>query len=84
MKECEAFNVSLTIRGFSELNPRIHASYSGDSRVCTCDKKICMTAEDQEHRFRGSISLTINDCIIGTVSTYYSVLNDDEMIHGFL
>ena len=84
MKECEVFNVSLSIRGFSELKPRIHTSYSGDSRVCTYDKKICMTTEDQEHRFRGSISLAINDCIIGTVSTYYSVLNDDDLLHGFL
>ena len=78
------FHVSLSIHRFIELKPRIHASYSGDSRVCTCDKKICMTTEDQEHRFRGSISLTTNDCIIGTVSVYFSVLNDDDMLHGFL
>ena len=84
MKECEVFNVSLSIHGFGELKPCIHASYSGDSRVCTNDKKICMTAEDQEHRFRGSISLVVNDCIFGTVSAYFSVLNDDDMIHGFL
>ena len=84
MKECELFNVSLSICGFCEQKPRIHASYSGDSRVCTSDKKICMTTEDQEHRFRGSISLTTNDCIISTASVYFSVLNDDDMLHGFL
>ena len=33
MKECEVFNVSLSIRGFCELKPCIHASYSGDNRV---------------------------------------------------
>ena len=43
-----------------------------------------MTAEDQEQRFRGSISLTANDCIIDTVFYYFSVLNDDDMLHGFL
>ena len=84
MKECQIFSVSLSIRSLCELNPRIHASYSGDSHVCTNDKKICMTAEHQEHRFRGSISLTTNDCIIGAVSAYFSDLNDDDMIHGFL
>ena len=84
MKECEVFNVSLSIRGFSELKPHIHANYSGDSRICTYDKKICMTAEDQEYKFRGSICLTINDCIIGTISVYFSVLNDDDTLHGFL
>ena len=78
------FYASLSIRGFSELKSHIHASYSGDSRVCIYDQKICMTVEGQEHRFRGSNSLTINDCIIGTVSAYFSVLNDDDMIHGFL
>ena len=84
MKECEIFNVSLSIHGFSELNPRIHVSYSRDSCVCIYDEKFCMTVEDQEYRFRGSISLTINDCIFGTVSFYFSVLNDDDMLHGFL
>ena len=74
MKECEVFNVSLSIRGFCELNLCIHVSYSGDSRVCTYDKKICMTAEDQEHRFKGSISLTTNDCIVGSISDYTLVL----------
>ena len=48
------------------------------------DKRIDVTAEDQEQRFRGSISLTVSDCIIDTVSGYFSVLNDDDMIHGFL
>ena len=80
-KECEIFSISPSIRGFNEVKSRIHASYSGDSCVCIYDKKISMTAEDQEHRFRGSISLTINDCII---STYVSVLNDDDMIHDLL
>ena len=46
MKECEVFNVSLSICGFCELKLHIHASSSGDSRVCIYDKKISMTAED--------------------------------------
>ena len=54
------------------------------SDLCTYDKKMSMIVEDKEYRFRGSINLTINDCIIGTVSAYYSVLNDDDMIHGLL
>ena len=54
MKECEVFNVSLSIHGFCELKPRIHVSYNGDSRVYTYDKKISMTTEDQEHRFMGN------------------------------
>ena len=80
----KVFNVSLSIRGFGELKSRIHMSYNGDSRVYTYDKEICVTAEDQEHRVRGSISLTVNDCIIGTVSIYFLVLNDDDMLYGFL
>ena len=84
MKECEIFYISLSIRGFCELNLRIHASYNGDIRVCIYDNKISMTAQEHEHRFRGSISLTINDCIIDIISAYFLVLNDDEIIHGFL
>ena len=84
MKECEIFIVSLSIRGLCELNPHIHASYSGDRRVCIYDKKISMTAQEHEHRFRGSISLTINDCIIDIISAYVLVLNDDDMIHDLL
>ena len=78
-KECEIFSISLSIREFNEAKSRIYASSSRHNRVCIHDKKICTTAEDQEHRFRGSISLTTNDCIIGTISTYFSVLNDDDM-----
>ena len=74
MKECEVFNVSLSIRGFCELNLRIHASYNGDSRVCFSDKKNSKIAKDQEHIFRGSISLTTNDCIVGIISDYSLVL----------
>ena len=47
-------------------------------------RKINMTTEDQEYQFRGSISLTTDDCIIGTISSCFSVLNNDGMIHGFL
>ena len=68
MEECEIFYNSLSIRGFSELKPHIHASSSRHSRVCIDDKRIGMTAEDQEQRFRGSISLTVNNCIIDSVS----------------
>ena len=83
-KECEIFSISLSIHGFNEVKSCIHASYSGDNRVCIYDKKISMTAQEQEHRFKGSISLTINDCIIDIISTYVSVLNDDDMIHDLL
>ena len=83
-KECEIFIISLSICGFNEVNSRIHVSYSGDSRVCIYDKKIIMTVEDQEHKFRGSISLTINDCIIDIIYAYVLVLNDDDMIHDLL
>ena len=81
MKKCEIFNVSLSIRGFSEPKPRIHASSSRHSRVCIDDKRIGMTAEDQEHRFRGSSSPTANDCTVDNVSGY---THADEMKHGFL
>ena len=64
----EIFSVSLSIRGFSELKPHIHASSSRHNRVCIYDNKIGMTAKDQEQRFRGSISLTVNNYIINSVS----------------
>ena len=67
MKECENFYASLSIRGFVEQKSRIHASSSRHSRVCFNDKRIGMTAEDQEQRFRGSISLTANDCIVSII-----------------
>ena len=67
MEECEIFYNSLSIRGFSELKPRIHASSSRHSRVCIDDKRIGMTAEDQEQRFRGSISLTANVCTVSII-----------------
>ena len=71
MKEFEIFNVSPSIRGFSELKSRIHASSRRHSRICIYDKGIGMTAEDLEQKFRGSISLTINNCIIEYVSAYF-------------
>ena len=83
-KECEIFSISLSICGFNEVKSRIHASSSGHRRVCIYDKKISMTTQEQEHRFRGSISLTINDCIIDIISAYVLVLNDDDMIHDLL
>ena len=61
MKECEVFNVSLSIRGFNEVKSRIHVSSSRHSRVCSNDKRIYMIAEDLEQRLRGSISLTDNN-----------------------
>ena len=67
MEECEIFYNSLSICGFSELKPRIHVSSSRHSRVCIDDKIIGMTVEDQEQRFRGSISLTANDCTISII-----------------
>ena len=80
-EECEIFSISLSMRDFNEVKSCIHVSSSGHRRVCIYDKKISMTAQEQEHRFRGSISLTINDCI---VSVCFSVLTDDDMLHGFL
>ena len=73
-KEYEIFSISLSIRGFNEVKSRIHASSSGHRRVCIYDKEISMTAQEQEHRFRGSISLTTNDCIVDIVSAYSFVL----------
>ena len=61
------FYASLSIRGFYEQKSRIHASFSRHSRVCIYDKRIGMTAEDQEQRFRGSISLTANDCTVSII-----------------
>ena len=81
MKECENFYASLSIHGLDEQKSRIHASSSRHSSVCINDKRIGMTAEEQEHRFRGSIILTANDC---TVKNYSSYTHANEMIHGFL
>ena len=81
MKECENFYASLSIRRFAEQKSCIHASYSRHSRVCFNDKRIGMTAEDQEQRLRGSISLIANDC---TVKHYSGYTHANEMIHGFL
>ena len=71
MEECEIFYNSLSIRGFSEIKPRIHVSSSRHNCVCIDDKRIYMIAEDLEQRFRGSISLIVNNCIIDSVSTYF-------------
>ena len=68
MKESEIFNVTLSIRGFGELKSRIHASSSRHSHICIDDKRIYMLAEDLEQRFRGSISLIVNNCIIESIS----------------
>ena len=68
---CEIFNISLSIRGFHEIKPRMHASFVGDSSICFSDKKSSETAQEQEQRFRGSISLTTND---GILSAYSLVL----------
>ena len=70
----EIFSVSLSIRGFREQKPHIHASSAGDRSICFSIKENSKTAKDQEHRFRESINLTTNDCIVGIVSTYSLVL----------
>ena len=62
------FYASLSIRGLYEQKSRIHASYSRHSRVCIDDKKIYMIAEDLEQRFRGSINMIVNNCIIDSIS----------------
>ena len=80
MKESENFNVSLSIHGFSELKSRIHVISSRHSRIFIDDKIIGMIDEDQEQRFRGSISLSINDCIIGIVSVYFSMMMKCYMV----
>ena len=67
MKECENFYASLSIRGLYEQKSRIHASYRRHNRVCIDDKRIYMIAKDLEQRFRGSISLTVNNCIIDSI-----------------
>ena len=79
MKESEIFNVTLSIHGFGELKSHIHASSSRHSRVCIKDKRIHMITEDLEQRFRGSISLTTDDC---TDSGY--IHDYDDIILGFL
>ena len=61
------FYASLSICGLDEKKSRIYASCSRHSRVCIYDKRIGMTAEDQEQRFRGSISLTANDCTVSII-----------------
>ena len=65
------FYASLSIHGLDEQKSRIHASYSRHSRVCINDKRIYMIAEDLEQRFKGSIILTVNNCIIDSVSAYF-------------
>jgi len=86
MEECEIFYNSLSIRGFSELNPRIHTSSAGYNSICSSDKKNSKIAKDQEHRFRGRINLIANVCIVSIISDYSLALaqNDDDMIYGFL
>ena len=71
---CEIFIISLSIHGFSELKPCIHASSFGDRSVCFSVKENSEMAQEQEYRFRGSINLTTNDCIVGIVSAYSLVL----------
>ena len=79
MKKCENLYASLSIRGFYEKKSRIHASSAGDIRIFFSDKKNSKIAKDQEHRFRGSISLTSNDCIVGIISDYFLVLTQIMM-----
>ena len=45
-KECEIFNISLSIRGFHELKPRIHTSSTGDRSVCFSVKENNKIAKD--------------------------------------
>ena len=68
------FCISLSTRGFHELKPRIHASSNGDRSVCFSVKEKSEMAQVQEYRFRGSIIITTNDCIVGIVSIYSLVL----------
>ena len=83
-KECSIFNTSLSIRRFHELKPRIHVSSNGDISVCSSVKENSEMVQEREHKFRGSISLTTNDCIIDIISAYVSVLNNNDMIHDLL
>ena len=61
---CEIFSISLFIRGFHQLKPRIHASSVGDRSVCFSDKKNTDSAQGQEHSFRGSISLAERNALL--------------------
>ena len=65
---CETFSTSLSIRGFNELKSRMHASSSGDSSVLFSNRKRSETAQGQEQRFKGSISLTTIDGIVSVYS----------------
>ena len=71
------FYASLSIRGLDEQKLRIYAScsrHSRHSRVCIYDKRIGMTAEDQEQRFRGSISLTADDCTVNIILVIFMLI----------
>ena len=48
---------SLSIRGFHEEKSRIHAISNGDRSVFFSVKENSEMAQEQEHSFRGSISL---------------------------
>ena len=56
-KECEIFSFLLSICGFYEEKSRIHVSSNGDRSVCFSVKENSEMAQEQEHSFRGSISL---------------------------
>ena len=60
----EIFNISLSIRGSHELNPCIHASSVGDIFVFFSDKKNNQTTPEQEHSFRGGISLVESNLLL--------------------
>ena len=62
------FYGSLSIRGFDEQKSHIHTSSSRHSHVFIDVQRIYMIAEDLEQRFRGSISLTVNNCIFDSIS----------------
>ena len=61
------FYASLSIHRFDEPKSRIYASLIKHSHVCIEDKRIHMINEDLEQRFRGSISLTADDCTVSIV-----------------
>ena len=47
------FCISLSIRGFRELNPHIHTSFVGDIRVCSSDKKNSESSSRKGERIQG-------------------------------
>ena len=73
-RKMKNFYASLSIRRFDEPKSRIHASLIRHSRVCIEDKRIHMITKDLEQRFRGSISLTADDCTVSIILVIFMII----------